>query len=359
MIIKSSYLTLNWTDKLLLWYSENKRSFIWRTTKEPYHIWISEVILQQTRTSQGLPYYKNFLKAFPLLSDLATADENEVLKLWQGLGYYSRARNLHATAKYIHFECAGIFPSSFDELIKLKGVGDYTASAIASICYDIPEAVVDGNVYRFLARYFGIDTPINSSPAHKLFKAKAMDLIDRQKPGDFNQALMEFGAIQCTPKNPTCQGCPFSIKCVAFNQDKIATLPFKIKKTKIKKRHFNYLVISDKKNRYLIEQRTQKGIWQQLYQFPLLESDQEINNTNSLINHHDFPSIQALSESEIILWNSEPILHKLSHQILWVHFWILPTNESFKEGLSLKQLESLPVPVIIQNFMKIFFSFAP
>ncbi|MBT7653561.1 MAG: A/G-specific adenine glycosylase [Flavobacteriaceae bacterium] len=350
---------MNWTEKLLLWYSENKRSFVWRSTKEPYHIWISEIILQQTRTSQGLPYYKIFLKTFPLISDLATADENEVLKLWQGLGYYSRARNLHATAKYIHFECGGIFPSSFDDLIKLKGIGDYTASAISSICFDIPEAVVDGNVYRFLARYFGIDTPINSSLAHKLFKAKAMDLIDKQKPGDFNQAIMEFGAIQCTPQNPNCQVCPFSIKCVAFNQDKLTVLPVKIKKPKIKKRHFNYLLISDKKNRYLIEQRTQKGIWKQLYQFPLLESDQEINNINSLINHHDFPSIQGLSESEITLWNSEPILHKLSHQILLVNFWILPTNEPLKEGLSLKQLESLPVPVIIQNFMKNFFSFAP
>ena len=358
-MIKLSYITLNWTEKLLLWYSENKRSFIWRNTKEPYHIWISEVILQQTRTSQGLPYYKNFLKSFPLLSDLAIADENKVLKLWQGLGYYSRARNLHATAKYIHFERGGIFPSSFDDLIKLKGVGDYTASAIASICYDIPEAVVDGNVYRFLARYFGIDTPINSSLAHKLFKAKAMDLIDKQKPGDFNQALMEFGAIQCTPQNPNCQVCPFYIKCVAFNQDKLTALPVKIKKAKIKKRYFNYLLISDKKNRYLIEQRTQKGIWKQLYQFPLLESDQEINNINSLINHPDFPSIQGLSESEITLWNSEPIIHKLSHQILWVNFWILPTNEPLKDGLSLKQLESLPVPVIIQNFMKNFFSFAP
>ena len=332
---------------------------MWRSTKEPYHIWISEIILQQTRTTQGLPYYKIFLKTFPLISDLATADENEVLKLWQGLGYYSRARNLHATAKYIHFECGGIFPSSFDDLIKLKGIGDYTASAISSICFDIPEAVVDGNVYRFLARYFGIDTPINSSLAHKLFKAKAMDLIDKQKPGDFNQAIMEFGAIQCTPQNPNCQVCPFSIKCVAFNQDKLTVLPVKIKKPKIKKRHFNYLLISDKKNRYLIEQRTQKGIWKQLYQFPLLESDQEINNINSLINHHDFPSIQGLSESEITLWNSEPILHKLSHQILLVNFWILPTNEPLKEGLSLKQLESLPVPVIIQNFMKNFFSFAP
>ena len=315
--------------------------------------------MQQTRVDQGMAYYMKFIEVFPTINDLASASEEEVLKLWQGLGYYSRARNLHATAKYIHFKCGGIFPSSFDDLIKLKGVGDYTASAIASICYDIPEAVVDGNVYRFLARYFGIDTPINSSLAHKLFKAKAMDLIDKQKPGDFNQALMEFGAIQCTPQNPNCQVCPFSIKCVAFNQDKLTTLPVEIKKAKIKKRHFNYLLISDKKNRYLIEQRTQKGIWKQLYQFPLLESDQEINNINSLINHHDFPSIQGLSESEITLWNSEPILHKLSHQILLVNFWILPTNEPLKEGLSLKQLESLPVPVIIQNFMKNFFSFAP
>mgnify|MGYP001626546064 FL=1 len=158
---------MNWTAKLLLWYSENKRSFIWRTTKDPYKIWLSEIILQQTRTAQGLPYYEKFITTFPSLSDLALAKEDEVLKLWQGLGYYSRARNLHATAQYIHFECKGVFPTSFKALLKLKGIGDYTASAIASICFDIPEAVVDGNVYRFLSRFFGIETPINSSGAHK------------------------------------------------------------------------------------------------------------------------------------------------------------------------------------------------
>ncbi|MFQ3341402.1 MAG: A/G-specific adenine glycosylase [Flavobacteriaceae bacterium] len=350
---------MNWTNQLLLWYSENKRSFLWRKTKGPYYIWLSEIILQQTRTTQGLPYYKKFIKAFPLLSDLANANEDEVLKLWQGLGYYSRARNLHATAKYVHFECSGIFPSSFEGLLKLKGVGDYTASAIGSICYDIPQAVVDGNVYRFLARYFGMDTPINSSTAHKLFKAKAMDLIDKRNPGDFNQALMEFGAIQCTPKNPKCDKCPFSKNCFAFIQDKIATLPMKIKKSKIKKRHFNYLVISDKKGCYLMEQRLQKGIWKQLYQFPLLESNQAINDINSLTNHSDFPSIKLLKESEISLWNPEPIIHKLSHQVLCVHFWIIPTTQSFTDAFYVNELELLAVPVVIQNFMTNFFTFAP
>lgn len=201
---------MNFTKTLLLWYDENKRTFLWRETKDPYKIWLSEVILQQTQTQQGLPYYVRFLETFPTIKDLALSSEDTVLKLWQGLGYYSRARNLHSTAQYIHKECGGVFPNTFKSLLKLKGVGDYTASAISSICFNLPEAVVDGNVYRFLSRYFGIYTPINNGQAHQEFKAKAMNFVDITQPGKFNQALMEFGSIQCKPRTPHCKSCPFS-----------------------------------------------------------------------------------------------------------------------------------------------------
>ena len=218
---------MTWTYTLLFWYSENKRLFPWRETKDPYKIWLSEIILQQTRTAQGTPYYVRFIKAFPTVKHLALATEDRVLKLWQGLGYYSRARNLHHTAQYIYKERKGVFPTTFQELLALQGVGDYTASAIASICYDLPEAVVDGNVYRFLSRFFGISTPINTSTAHREFKAKATLLLDQRQPGTFNQAMMEFGALQCAPKNPSCDQCPFVSNCVAFNQNKITLLPIK------------------------------------------------------------------------------------------------------------------------------------
>lgn len=347
---------MNWTTKLLSWYSENKRSFVWRSTKEPYMIWLSEIILQQTRTAQGLPYYKNFIENFPAISDLALANEDEVLKLWQGLGYYSRARNLHATAKYIHFELKGVFPTTFKELMELKGVGDYTASAIASICFDLPEAVVDGNVYRFLSRFFGIDISINSSTAHKEFKRKATELMDVSQPGEFNQALMEFGAIQCVPRSPNCSSCPFAKECVAFNQNKIQSLPVKTKKAKIVKRHFNYLVIKDPQERYLMEQRTEKGIWKQLYQFPLVESENQIFTFSELSNIEKLPLSKPNKIRRVNLWNQEPIIHKLSHQTLFVHFWSIEYEELLPHGHTIQQLQKLAVPVVIQKFMAIFFS---
>ena len=347
---------MNWTTKLLSWYSENKRSFVWRSTKEPYRIWLSEIILHQTRTVQGLPYYKNFIANFPSISDLALAKEDEVLKLWQGLGYYSRARNLHATSKYIHFELKGVFPTTFKELMELKGVGDYTASAIASICFDLPEAVVDGNVYRFLSRFFGIDISINSSTAHKEFKMKATELMDVSQPGEFNQALMEFGAIQCVPRSPNCSSCPFAKECVAFNQNKIQSLPVKTKKTKVTKRHFNYLVIKDPQERYLMEQRTEKGIWKQLYQFPLVESENQIFTFSELSNIEKLPLRKPNKIRRVTLWNHEPIIHKLSHQTLFVHFWSIEYEDLLPQGHTKQQLQKLAVPVVIQNFMANFFS---
>tara|TARA_S200000501_G_C20841696_1_gene751888 strand:- start:854 stop:1894 length:1041 start_codon:yes stop_codon:yes gene_type:complete len=346
---------LSLIQKLLLWYNENKRSFLWRESQDPYKVWLSEIILQQTRTEQGLPYFKRFLNAYPRLGDLALASEDEVLKLWQGLGYYSRARNLHFTAKFIHNKLGGIFPNTFESLIELKGVGDYTASAIASICFGIPQAVVDGNVYRFLSRYFGIETPINSTSAHKIFKKKAMSLIGDSHPGTFNQAMMEFGSLHCTPKKPKCSTCPFSKNCVALNQNKISCLPVKTSRTKIKKRYFNYMVVSDHQDYYIFEKRLNKGIWQNLYQFPLLESTKVLKSEKKLVAHPNFPKKFNTISKTIKLLNSSPVIHKLSHQILEVNFWQIKTKMKLNNSVSKESIYKFPVPVVIDDFLKKFF----
>ena len=347
---------MNFTKTLLLWYDENKRTFLWRETKDPYKIWLSEVILQQTQTQQGLPYYVRFLKTFPTIKDLALSGEDTVLKLWQGLGYYSRARNLHSTAQYIHKECGGVFPNTFKSLLKLKGVGDYTASAISSICFNIPEAVVDGNVYRFLSRYFGIYTPINISQAHQEFKAKAMNLMDITQPGKFNQALMEFGSIHCKPRTPHCKSCPFSYDCIAYNQNKIHLLPQKRTKLKVIDRYFNYLVILDQNGQIQLEKRVGKGIWQNLFQFPLLETNKRVDSRKKLIEKFSNKMIAQLNTKKLKLWNREPIAHKLSHQKLFVFFWTIPSKRILKKGYSLKELKNQAVPVVIQNFLDKFFT---
>ena len=347
---------MNFTKTLLLWYDENKRTFLWRETKDPYKIWLSEVILQQTQTQQGLPYYVRFLETFPTIKDLALSGEDTVLKLWQGLGYYSRARNLHSTAQYIHKECGGVFPNTFKSLLKLKGVGDYTASAISSICFNIPEAVVDGNVYRFLSRYFGIYTPINISQAHQEFKAKAMNLMDITQPGKFNQALMEFGSIHCKPRTPHCKSCPFSYDCIAYNQNKIHLLPQKRTKLKVIDRYFNYLVILDQNGQIQLEKRVGKGIWQNLFQFPLLETNKRVDSRKKLIEKFSTKMIAQLNTKKLKLWNREPIAHKLSHQKLFVFFWTIPSKRILKKGYSLKELKNQAVPVVIQNFLDKFFT---
>ena len=347
---------MKWTETLLNWYFENKRDFLWRQTKDPYKIWLSEIILQQTRTSQGLPYYKKFIKEYPTIKDLALSSELKVLKLWQGLGYYSRARNLHSTAKYILNKYDGKFPNSHKEILSLKGVGDYTASAIASICFDLPHAVVDGNVYRFLSRYFGITTTVGTSNGFREFKEKATSLIDKSQPGDFNQALIEFGALQCKPRKPNCDLCPFIQNCFALNYDKINILPVKRKINKIKNRHLNYLVIIDKNERVIIEKRQGVGIWQNMYQFPLLETNQKIKNINEL-NTQMISSKHKLDmrKEKWILWNKTSIIHKLSHQKLHIFFWINQTTEILPNALTLEDLKKLPVPVVIQNFIDKFF----
>ncbi|WP_136480432.1 A/G-specific adenine glycosylase [Cognatitamlana onchidii] len=338
---------------LIDWYSVNKRFLPWRETKNPYYIWLSEIILQQTQVKQGLPYYEAFVNEYPTVFDLAKAEESDVLKLWQGLGYYSRARNLHASAKFVAESLKGKFPNNYKDLLKLKGVGDYTASAIASICFNEAVAVVDGNVYRVLARFYGIETPINSSKGAKEFKNLAQNLIDAKRPEEFNQAIMEFGATHCKPQNPYCHECPFNTRCIAFNTNRIHELPVKIKLAKAKRKHFNFLVFISEDRKTILEKRQGKGIWQNLYQFPLIETVKELN-ANSFQNTFENYKLFTDRSYNYSLYNEKPIIHKLSHQHLYTKFWVVSVDRLPIKGLYIDKLEHFPVPVLIENFLKTF-----
>lgn len=306
----------NFSRPLAEWYKKHKRDLPWRGTTDPYKVWLSEIILQQTRVEQGMSYYLKFIEHFPTVKELADAPEDKILKLWQGLGYYSRARNLHAAAKQI--EAAKNFPQAFDEIIRLKGVGAYTAAAIASICFNEARAVVDGNVYRVLARVFGIKTPIDSVKGKKEFQALADELLDKKRPGDHNQAMMEFGARHCMPKNPKCDECPFAAMCVAHSKKLIAILPVKEKKTKIRTRYFYYFLFDHKGKTLLRKRENAKDIWMNLYEFPNIESASALE---------DKKVVAALAEScglkktdFVVKEISVPFKHVLSHQVLLAKF---------------------------------------
>ena len=343
---------MNFSRIILEWYELNKRLLPWRNTNEPYRIWLSEIMLQQTRVAQGIPYYMRFVEAFPTVQDLSSASEEQVLKLWQGLGYYSRARNLHATAKIITEKYNGKFPDTYKELLQLKGIGDYTASAIASICFGRPEAVVDGNVYRVLSRYYGIDLPINSSEGVLYFKELAKEIMDAKNIRDYNQGIMEFGALQCTPKNPDCNSCPLQKSCVALATNLIDILPVKLKKNKVRNRYFNYLVLVDENKQTLLQQRKGNGIWQNLYEFPLLETEKYIGQREVADN---LKELVALEEpSEIYLYNENKIVHKLSHQHLHTRFWIITFESNLENGIQIAEAHKYPVPVLIADFIKTF-----
>ncbi len=342
------------SSKLITWYDANKRNLPWRETKDPYKIWLSEVILQQTRVDQGMPYYHAFVAAFPTVKDLAAAPQEKVLKLWQGLGYYSRARNLHTASQYITNELGGVFPDTYKDLLLLKGVGDYTASAVGSICYNLPTAVVDGNVYRVLSRVFGVATPINSTAGIKEFKELAQQLLFEKDTGTYNQALMEFGARFCMPANPDCGQCIFKKRCVAFNIDQVTVLPVKIKKLKVRKRYFNYIVFLDSFSQTKLQQRTEKGIWQQLYEFPLIETSTLVN-LEELKGEEAFVTMaQDLEFVDTVLFNDTPVVHKLSHQHLYTQFWIVSLNSAIVDGVAVSALPTFPVPVLIEKFISNF-----
>jgi len=337
---------MDFSNRLIYWYLQNDRDLPWRKTKNPYFIWLSEIMLQQTRVHQGLSYYITFTKEFPTVFDLAKASESKVLKLWQGLGYYSRARNLHYSAKYIANELDGKFPSTYEEIKKLKGVGDYTASAISSICFDESQAVVDGNVYRVLSRYFGIKTPINSSAGIKEFKELAQTLIDPKQPGSYNQAIMDFGALHCKPQNPLCETCPLNDSCIALAKKTIKQLPVKEQKIKIRKRYFNYLVFISDDNKTMLSERKGKGIWQGLYEFPLIETEKGISKEEL--------SLQISEKENIVLFNENEVVHKLSHQHLYTKFWIVKKDVLHENQISWNSIKKYPVPILIANFLENF-----
>ncbi len=314
----------------------------WRGTTNPYKVWLSEIILQQTRVVQGLPYYQRFISNYPTITDLANAPEEEVLKLWQGLGYYSRAKNLHHTAQYIATELGGIFPKTYKELVKLKGIGDYTASAIASFCYNEPCPVVDGNVYRVLSRVFGIATPINSTQGAKEFKALAHECLDKANAGVYNQAIMEFGALQCTPQSPNCANCVLRDHCWAFHHNKVNELPVKLKKITIKKRYFNYLVWLNPYGQTLLQKREGKDIWHGLYEFPLLETHTPATADTIAAAH---------PTATVSLYNETPVIHKLTHQHIYTSFWIITTPEPLDNSIPITDIHRYPVSALTANFI--------
>lgn len=328
--------------QIIDWYKENKRVLPWRSTKEPYRIWLSEIILQQTRVAQGLAYYERFVKQFPQVEDLAAASEQEVLKLWQGLGYYSRARNLHFAAKQIVEDFGGEFPTSYKEIKSLKGVGDYTAAAIASFAFHLPHPVVDGNVYRLLSRYFNDDIPIDTTQGKKQFQAYADELMLKEEIADFNQAMMEMGAMVCTPKSPTCDVCPLQNSCLARKEGNALDLPVKSKKIKVQDRYLHYIVIED--DTYYLQQRDDKGIWRNMFEFPLLETQKES------------ATIQNLAKEKGFEVKGSPIYetkHVLSHQNLHVKFWKAKAEkEILDQYIKVGHLEDHAIPRVIDRFLE-------
>ncbi|WP_395054249.1 A/G-specific adenine glycosylase [Flavobacterium sp.] len=341
---------MEFSNSLLHWYLQNKRDLPWRNTTNPYPIWLSEIMLQQTRVAQGMPYFLSFMENFPTVFDLAKADEEQVLKLWQGLGYYSRARNMHKTAQFIALELNGNFPNNYKDLLKLKGIGQYTAAAIASFAFNEVVPVVDGNVFRVLSRYFNVETDIASSTAKKEFTALANELIPKDNPALFNQAIMEFGALQCVPKNPNCSNCIFNSSCAALQLKKVSELPVKLKKTKVTNRYFNYLIFIDVDNHTVINKRVEKGIWQNLYEFPVIETEDKVDFETITDEINEKFSDKKIME--ITQYNDNQIIHKLSHQKLHINFYKVEIKNKLEKGIDLETLKTFPFPIVIHNFIE-------
>lgn len=343
------------SEKLIKWYEAHKRDLPWRNTNDPYKIWLSEIILQQTRVEQGLPYYLHFINTYADVQCLANASENQVMRSWQGLGYYSRARNLHFAAKQIVGDYNSKFPNTYNEIIKLKGIGEYTAAAIASFAFKEAKPVLDGNVYRFCARYFGLQHPIDDTKSKKIFYEVLNEIIDHQSPDIFNQAIMEFGALQCKPSNPNCTNCIFSNSCYAYKENKVAELPIKIKKLKRRSRYFNYLIIETQNELKPIQQRTAKDIWQHLYEFPVIETEQSLAEPEFL----KYTETQKLlSTKAVLLEKSAEIKHVLSHQDIFARFWKIsdPAFLSQNEGKYLfikdEELRDFALPRLIELYLE-------
>lgn len=348
--------TMNPSQSLSEWYSRNKRDLPWRNSPAPYEIWLSEIILQQTRVDQGLDYFNKFISHYPDIHQLAAASVDEVLKLWQGLGYYTRARNLHAAANEIVKKYNGRFPESYNHLIKLKGIGPYTAAAVASIAFNEPVPVVDGNVLRFLSRYYGINVSVDTNEGKKKIYELAASIIDTKNPGVHNQAVMEFGALQCKPHNPECEECIFKSTCYAYKYNKVNILPVKNKKTKLRKRFFNYLFITCNGKTYL-NKRNSKDIWRMLYEFPLVESDRIFSEENLILSdecQHIFSEI-----SQVFLMEKSVVYrHHLSHQLISAKFFHFEINEPSAVILErymeidLQDMHNYAIPRLIEKYLE-------
>jgi len=346
---------MKFQNEIIKWYKVNKRELPWRNTTDAYVIWLSEIILQQTRVEQGLPYFNKFLENFPTVKSFAEATEIQVLKLWQGLGYYSRGRNMLFTAKQVMDLHQGEFPIQYVELIKLKGIGEYTAAAISSFSNNEAKAVVDGNVFRVLSRFFGIEEPINATIGKKLFTDLAQELIEGQQPSLYNQAIMEFGALQCKPKSPACNICPLQIDCYAFKNGKVNILPIKLKKVKVRKRWFNYFV-GIKDGEILTKQRQPGDVWQQMFDFPLIETEQQAD----LNNKEWIKAVKALFGEAVTITSLIEKRHLLTHQIIYVQFFALDNYiinfnlHTEIKSVSLGDFEGLPHPKVISDFIKLY-----
>lgn len=340
--------------QLLKWNNEkNDRVMPWKGEKDPYKIWLSEIILQQTRVEQGWNYYNRFIKTFPTVQQLAKAPENKVFKLWEGLGYYSRCKNLIATAQKITFDNKGKFPAKYEDILALKGVGPYTAAAVSSFAFNLPYAVVDGNVFRVLSRYFGINTATDNTEGKKIFTALAEELLDKKQPGIYNQSIMDFGAVLCKPQLPLCTSCPLKKKCVAFAKNMVDTLPVKEKKIKVKSRWF-YYIRADYKGQILVRKRGPKDIWENLYEFVLHESSLPMQ----MGELEQLPVLKKLTglRKPVIKGLSAPVSQKLSHQIIYGQFMKVSLNKKITpegyEWMPVKALNQLPFPKIITSYLK-------
>lgn len=349
------------------WYKDHARELPWRGIKDPYKIWISEIILQQTQVKQGYDYYLRFIHRFPDVRTLAEADEQEVLKFWQGLGYYSRARNILASARIIMSERAGIFPSDYKSIRALKGVGDYTAAAISSFAYGLPEAVLDGNVYRVLARYFAISTPIDTTVGKRLFNELSNTMLDRENPGLYNQAIMDFGALQCTPQNPDCLFCPLQASCAAFGEGNVCAYPVKARKTKVSDVWYTYLYIAQNEH-FLLHRRTGNGIWKNMYELPLIESMSKAEHENILQSDtfYDWAKLTGTLHPVVKLITDD-IKHVLSHRIIHAQCYMIKNMEesssdyrNFSEKsqkhdcivVTAEELKKYPLPRLITRILE-------
>lgn len=342
--------TTEFQTKLYDWYGQNKRELPWNKDKDPYKIWLSEIILQQTRVEQGWAYFERFIAKFPSCKSLAQASEDEVLKMWEGLGYYSRARNLHQSAKIIQQEFNGQFPDNYKDILSLKGVGPYTAGAISSFAFGLPRVAVDGNVLRIISRIFSVLDPVDKGKGQRHIQKITQDLLDQEDPGKFNQALMDFGSLQCKPKKPDCQSCPFSKKCGAYKNEQVDLLPYKANKIKKRSRYFHFLIYEMDETTW-VDKRHGKDIWQHLYQFPLIETSKEGMEFRELPKDE-----QLVMEPEAeYRFTRTAKKHVLSHQNIYASFHHLKLNQVPKKWPFLecdkKALANFAFPKLIDCYL--------